>query len=255
VKRFCLLTLLLIVSAAYAADIGLTPPRLELVGRPGSTVTHTFLLLTDAASEQQITSALSDWTLDPIGSLAFVPVGSVTESASAWLELDATDFILEAQSSREMRLSVSIPNDPDLNGTYHGMVFFSIVPPASETEGVGVVTTTQVGLTVYVTVAGTEQNSAELADFYQQDEQNLAVAVVNTGNTVMRLSGALELRDESGQVSYRLDVPDVPVLRESERELTFRLPDGIEPGFYVALALIQDSRGGTLVGELPIQVP
>jgi hypothetical protein len=71
----------------------------------------------------------------------------------------------------------------------------------------------------------------------------------------MRLAGAVELRDESGAVRYRLEVPDVPVLRESERAVTFDLPAEIEPGLYVALALIEDSRGGVLAGELLLEVP
>jgi hypothetical protein len=104
-------------------------------------------------------------------------------------------------------------------------------------------------------VAGTERAGSELVDLYQADDRTITAVILNTGNTVMRLGGEIQLRDESGVVRHTLEVPNVPVLRESERELTFELPDEVEPGFYVALALIQDSRGGVLAGELPLEVP
>jgi hypothetical protein len=135
------------------------------------------------------------------------------------------------------------------------MAFFTVVPPPTEGSGVGVVTTTRVGLTVYVTVAGTEQGGAEFVDLYASDDRTLTATILNGGNTVMRLGGVVELRDEAGEVVRRLEVPDVPVLRESERELDFALPADLPSGFYVALALIEDSRGGVLAGELAFDVP
>lgn len=248
-----LLLLLTVASIAQAADIGISPTRVELVGQPGETVIATVTVLTSASSEQQIASELSDWAMDLAGNLAFFAPGTLPHSASSWLELVDSNFSLAPGGVRELRLAVTIPKNAE--GTFHSMVFFTVVPPPTEAQGVGVITTTRVGLAVYVTVAGTEQHGAELIDVYQADDRSLVVVLANTGNTVMRLSGAIELRDESGQVAYRIEVPDVPVLRDSERELTLALPDDMAPGFYVALALIQDSRGGLLAGELPLEVP
>lgn len=250
-----LLLILAFSTAAYAADIGISPPRLELVAQPGETITATVTVLTSAGAEQQITGELNDWTMDAAGNLAFFAPGSLAYSASPWIVLDATDFILEPRGVREVRLAITVP--ADARGTFNSMVFFTVVPPPVEIpgQGVGVAVTTRAGLTVYVTVAGTEQSGSELVDFYQLDERNLAVVVANGGNTVIRLSGVIELRDELGQVVHRLEVPDVPILRYSEREVALVLPEEIAPGFYVALALIQYGGGGLLVGELPFEVP
>ncbi len=253
-KGKALFGLLALTPFAVAADIGISPPRLELVAQPGATLVATVTVLTTAASEQQITSELSDWTLDLNGNLVFFPPGSLSHSASPWLELDASDFILEPRGAREVRLALAVPEGAE--GTYQSMVFFTVLPPPGETQtGVGVITTARIGLAVYVTIAGTERGGSALLDLYQVDDRSLAAIVANTGNTVMRLGGAIELRDETGAVQHRLDVPDVPVLRESEREVVLTLPPALEPGFYVALALIEDSRGGLLAGELPLEVP
>lgn len=252
-RPLILVLAILLAAPAWASDIGLTPPRLELSASAGGTVTATFSVLTSAATEQSVEAAVSDWFLDVAGDITFLAPGSVPDSAAGWLTLESDAFVLDPASSRELRLEVAVP--PDAEGTHQAMVFFTVVPPPGEAPGVGVTTTTRVGLTVYVTVTGTERSGSELVDLYQADDATLAAVVVNTGNTVMRLGGAIELRDEAGEVVHRLSVPDVPVLRESEREVRFALPDDLEPGFYVVLALIEDDRGGLLAGERTIEVP
>ncbi len=239
---------------AQATDIGLSPPRLTLVGSPGQTITETVTLITNSSERLQVTSEVNDWTLDLAGNVTFLPANSSEHSAANWISLESTDFFLEPNSSRDLRVSVTVPPDAE-GGTYHDMVFFRVVPPESALMGVGVVTTTRIGLTVYITVAGTERNSAEVVDFWQEDEASLTLAIANTGNTLMRLGGHVELRDEMGEVKHSVEVPSVPILRDSERELLLPLPPEVEAGFYVALALIQDSRGELLVAELPISVP
>jgi hypothetical protein len=238
---------------ALAADLGITPPRLALNASPGGAVVATVTVLTTASTDQQVAVAVRDWTMSIDGELTYLPAGSTATSTAQWLNLEAEEFVLGAGGSRELRIEARIPDGAE--GTHHAMVFFTVVPPSNETTGVGVTTTTRVGLTVYVTVTGTERSGSELVDLYQPDEATLAAVVVNTGNTVMRLGGAVEIRDESGDVVRSLPVPDVPVLRESEREVRFPLPDDLEPGFYVVLALIEDDRGGLLAGELAIEVP
>lgn len=252
-RLLVILLFALCIPAAFAADIGISPPRLDLVGAAGERVTATVTVITSARTEQQVAAEIGDWTMNPRGEMAFFPAGSLEHSAAGWLELDTDAFVLVGDSSREVRLEVAIPLGAE--GTFQAMVFFTIVPPPTEGSGIGVVTTTRVGLTVYVTVAGTERGSAELVDLYQSDDRTLTATILNGGNTVMRLGGLVELRNEAGEVVRRLEVPDVPVLRESERELTFTLPDDLPSGFYVALAVIEDSRGGVLAGEIAFDLP
>jgi hypothetical protein len=252
-RSLAVLLVLVVLSSARAADIGLSPSRLVLELPPGASTTVTPTLLTTATYEQLLKVVVSDWTLSVTGGLSFLPADSVSHSASGWVRTEADELLLAPSESRQYRLEVRVPEEA--MGTYHTMVFFSVEPPDTNATGVGVVTTTRIGLTVYVTVAGTERAGSELIDLYHSDDRTITAVILNTGNTVMRLGGEIQLRDEAGEVRHTLEVPDVPVLRETERELTFDLPDDLEPGFYVALALIQDSRGGVLAGELPLEVP
>lgn len=251
-RRIALLALLL-APLAWAADIGISPPRIELVGTVGERLIGTAIVLTGADREQIIAVEVGDWTMDPFGDLVFLPTGAARDGAATWIEPEAESFVLDGRGSREVRFAVTIPAGAE--GTHHAMVYFTVLPAADSAQGVGVVTTTRVALAVYVTVAGTERGGAELVDLFQADDRTIVAVIVNDGNTVMRLAGELQLRDEAGTVRHRFDVPDTPVLRDSERQLAFVLPPEVEPGFYVALALIEDSRGGLLAGELPLDVP
>ncbi len=180
------------------------------------------------------------------------------ESSSSWITPEALDILIPPEESREFRFSVSVPDDPSLEGTYHGAMFFRVVPPPTETSGIGVITTTRIGLIVYVTILSTEKNDSELVDFYideTAENQALKLIIANNGNTLMRLGGRIELRDQTGESQFEIEVLDLAILRESEREITLALPENMPSGFYVALAVIEDSRGGLLAGELPFTLP
>ena len=253
IRTLLTIGLLAALASGMAADIGISPPRVDLAGVPGQRLTTTVTVLTMSEREQQVEAEVSDWTMGVSGDIAFFPSGTLPTSSGPWIDFDAFDFVLEPGGGREVRLDVTVPEDAE--GTHHAMVFFTVVPPPTEASGIAVVTTSRVAFTVYVTVSGTEVRGSELVDLYMPGPDAITAVVVNTGNTVMRVGGHVELRDEDGVVRHRLEVRDTPILRESERELTFRLPDDLPSGFYVALALIEDSRGGILAGELPFDVP
>lgn len=254
--RSLLVALLTLLAVAHAADIGISPARLEFSARPGDTVSATVTVLKGAGAEQQVTTEVNDWTLDLVGEISYRDPGTVGFSASAWLDVDVPDFLLAAgRSEQPVRIELVVPSDPGLEGTYHTVLFFTVVTPPGDTGPVGVTTTTRVGVITYVTIEGTEQVEVEIADFFDVDDRTLSVVLFNGGNTVIRAGGVVELRDEAGGLVRSLPLPSVPVMRGSEREILLSLPDDLEPGFYVALALVDDGRGDLLVGEVVLDVP
>lgn len=252
-SAFLLLIVVLFAShGVLAGDIGLTPPRLEIVVPAGGSVTESVSLATTAADAQQVRVSLSDWTLAPTGEVVYFSARSLPASAAAWIEPEASDVLVAPGAEQAFRLTVSVPDDPALRGTYHAMVLFQVVPRSVPDDGIA--TTTRIALSVYVTVAGTEQNAMEIVEVYDEAGA-LTLAFANDGNTVQRLGGHVEIRDEAGTAVTRIPVPNVPVLRDSERWLRLALPPTLPDGFYVALVLVEPSRGDLLVGELPLTLP
>jgi hypothetical protein len=226
--------------------IAISPARAELVVQPGQSATALVTVMNDAEVE--------DWYSNDKGEVSYVSAGSLPTSASSWMIPQETLFRLAAKSEAEFRISISVPTDSGLAGTYQSVVFFRVSTPPGDDGQVKVGVGARVGFILYVTIAGTEQIAVNMADFYQE-EQELVLVTNNDGNTSVRLSGTVELRDEAGSVAYALNVPDVPLIRESQREIRIPLPEDIKSGFYVALALVDTSQGNKVVGELPLTVP
>ncbi len=76
--------------------------------------------------------------------------------------------------------------------------------------------------------------------------------VANEGNTVMRYSGSIEVRDTTGNTVQSLSVGSSAILRESERDISVKMPD-LPKGYYVLLLLLKDSRGGLLTGTTTVR--
>ena len=200
-----------------------------------------------------LTVSTGDWTQDSAGRLTFLPPGSSDYSATAWATPSASSLVVPPGGTSTVRISFQVPGDPSLAGTYQTVVFFETQSSPSRTKGTSILTKQRLGLVIYVTIAGTAKKGSKLSDMYL-DGRDLKLVLANTGNTLMRASGKVELRDRSGKTVATLPVSDVPVMRGSERDLKLALPKDLAPGYYVALALVDDSRGGSLVGQLPFQL-
>jgi hypothetical protein len=199
-----------------------------------------------------LTVSTGDWTQDSAGKLTFLPPGAGDYSATPWATLSTSSVEVAPGGTSTVRISFQVPNDPALAGTYQTVVFFETQASPTPTKGTAILTKQRLGLVVYVTIAGTATKGSKLSDMYL-DGKALKLVLSNMGNTLMRATGKVELRDRSGKTVATLPVGNVPVIRGSDRDLALPLPKDLAPGYYVALALIDDSRGGSLVGQLPFQ--
>lgn len=245
-----LLAILGPMSAANAADIGLSPARLSLQVAPGGTVTGETTVFSTSSKPVTLMVSMGDWTQASDGKLTFLPPGTADYSATPWATPSATSLVVPPNGKATLRISFQVPNDASLAGTYQSVVFVETQATPSAGKGTQFLTKQRLGLVAYVTIAGTATHGSKLSDMYL-DGHDLKVVLDNTGNTLMRASGKVELRDSAGKTVATIPVSDVPVMRGSERDLALALPKDLAPGYYVALALINDPRGGSLVGQLP----
>ena len=219
----------------------------------GSSQTETFTIVSGGNTREQVAVRVVDWSLTPDGKVVFLQAGQSNHSASSWIAVQSDSVEVPAGGQVPYRLSVSVPPDPALSGTYRAKVLFQVkVQSPSDTSGVSVQKTTAVGGIVYVTIAGTEKNGSKLTDMYA-DGPTVHAVVNNVGNTLMRYSGSVEVRDSSGNTVKSVSVGDSAILRESERDIAVKMPD-LPKGYYVLLLLLKDSRGGLLTGQLPYEV-
>lgn len=243
----------LLMSAAGAADIGVSPPRAALTVPRGGSVTTTFTVVWTGHDTVRLSLSKSDWTLDPSGKMMTLPLGQGQHSASGWVTMDADSVVMSGAGQKTVRVNVHVPDDPSLAGTYRTVLFVTTPAPPANGKGATITMRERVGVVLYVTVAGTQTQGSKLADLYLDGSAAHAV-VQNDGNTLMRCSGSLEVRDASGKTVKTVPVGDAPVLRGSERDIRMALPS-LPSGYYVLLLMLKDSRGGKLLtGQIPYEV-
>lgn len=251
--KHAFIAIMALVSAAQAADIGLSPPRIAVVVPRGATLAETATVFSTGAAQDLGVSA-RDWVQDDNGGLTFLPAGGDPYSATNWLTLSGDAVRVPASGSVDYRYVIHVPNDPKLSGTYRTVVFFATQPAAGASSGTTLNTTQRIGQIVYVTIAGTEKPSISLSDFYR-DGSKLMLTVANGGNVVSRLGGQVQIRDSSGKTVDNLTIPDVPVQRSGVRKLSWNLPKDLGAGTYVALAIVKPDNAPVAAGQLQIQLP
>lgn len=244
---------LIAMSAAMAADIGVSPARLSVTLPRGGSATEVVTLTTTAPTNVPLDVSKADWTLSPAGAISFLPAGGTLYSATSWISPESGQVVVPHSGTTSFRFTVTVPPGGDVAGTYHTVLFFTTQAAVAPGTGAKIASRQRLGLVIYVTIAGTEQNGSTLSDFYR-DGKNLTLVIDNTGNTLMRTSGKIEFRDSNGKTVASVDAPDRVVLRGTTIDAAVAIPSALTPGYYVALALIEDSRGGLLAGQLPIEV-
>lgn len=243
---------LVLMSAAYAADIGVSPPRINVTIPVGGSVTTSFDVFWTGKEAVRLNLTTADWTMAQDGQVDFLAAGRGPYSAAGWLHLASDGIDLKGAGQKSVRVVIKVPEDRSLEGTYNAVLFAESPPSPVNGSGTRLSMRQRVGVVVYVTIAGTEKNGAKLADMYTGGGKIHAI-VSNVGNTIMRYSGSVEVRDASGTTIKSLSVGDSAILRGTERDITVKMPD-LPKGYYVLLLLLKDSRGGLLTGQLPYEV-
>ena len=252
-RTFLLIALLVLMSVAAAADIGMSPPRLSVVVPRGATVTETASLFSTSSKAQSLSVSVGDWVQSDTGALTFLKAGDDPYSASSWISLSSDGVSVPANGGLDYRFTITVPADSTLAGTYKTVLFFTTQVRRDKTSGNAVMTRQRLGFIVYVTIAGTAKPAVSISDFYRQGSK-LYLSLSDDGNVVSRLGGKIELRDQAGATKATLPIPDAPVQRGGVRTLALPLPKDLSPGFYVALALVKPSNAPLSAGQLQLEI-
>ncbi len=192
--------------------IGVAPPREELRLSPGAYKTVEVKVFTTEEAALQVSSRIIDWTMKPDGTVVEVPRGSQPYSSRSWIQTSLDPFAIAKDRYRSIRVTVRVPDDPGLSGSYWAALQFVTTPPNPDPAST-VVIRVAANYIVYVTIAGSERPGARILRFDREND-GFVLDVANTGNTYLRLRGELRFLDERGQVLRSLPIPERVVLRE-----------------------------------------
>ena len=259
-------TLLVPAASALAqTSVEVSPLRVELIMGAGGTHTQAVTLTNRGAEPVRIRARVQDWFLSKDGTPQFdaqLPEPEISFSASSWIRLAPPEQVIEPGKDGTVRFTTTAPSTAADAG-YRAAVMFEFAPAGGEPAAArrSVQFRSRVATLVYVNVGKTAAQ-VELTDLMSRpgpDRTSIIAVLKNGGRSNVRTSGTMAIRDAGGRTIRTVDVPNVPVLPQSEREVAIvTAAEGQAPlaaGEYRVEVRIDVGRPEVIVGETTLKVP
>ncbi len=257
--------ILLAAPAAAQVSVEVSPLRVELQSGPGGTHTQAVTLSNQGNEPVRIRAQVMDWFLSRDGTPQFeatIPPPEQKYGAAAWVRLAPPEQVVGPGETATVRFTTTIPNDA-ADGGYRTAIMFEVGPASGDLVAAGrqVRFRSRVATIVYLTI-GKPQPAVDLTNLVTRTPEGQPTQVVatlrNTGHVQVRTTGVLTVYDAGGQTVRELDVPNVPVLPESEREVAIpTAKEGQDPlpaGDYRVELKLDVGLPALLVGETALKV-
>jgi hypothetical protein len=123
-------SLLALVPAAAQVSVEGNTVR-EQRAQPGETYSSVFSVVNASAEPQQAKVYQTDYLTNAAGTNTYGSAGTSPRSNGAWVTVAPSTLVLPPHSSREVTISVTVPADRSLSGSYWSMVMVEGVPRGS----------------------------------------------------------------------------------------------------------------------------
>ena len=250
-------------SASAQMSVEVSPLRVELTAGPGSTTTQAITVANAGSDPVRVRSIATDWDLSRDGAPQFEGVAEGGPySATSWIRVAPPEQVIDPGKEATVRFSLSVPAAIQPGGYRTGVLFeFGSATVNPVARGRQVMFKSRIATLIYVSV-GQPTMSAELTDLAVRTlgkQTHVVATVKNSSRRYVRTRGNLILLDQSGRNVREFPVPDVPLLPESEREVSITVidpekPVAIEPGDYRVEVRLDVGLPALLVGETTLKV-
>lgn len=235
---------------------GITPIRFELKVAPGGQRTEVIYVRNNSPRPVRLKVYTENWTLGEDGSRHFLGNQPTGFSCRDWIRVNPFDFRLQPGEMKTVRFTVSVPGETEPGG-YHAGISFEQVPEAPPGGRLGQVAFTgKIVAAVYVLI-GKVQVEGSLDDLIFESGggvQAVKLKLNNPGRTHFRLKGEVRLATAEGKKVLSLEIPDEPVLPQSERWVSIPLKEKLPNGNYKAEVRLDIGRDELLALEKEIIV-
>lgn len=159
VLSFALALLVLASFPKGANALTLTPPRLDVAGDPGSTISTMMTVINDGVTTATYYSSFANF--ESQGETGTPVITAATDDLGTWISVPAS-ITLAPGASRDVSVSIAIPKDASPGGHF-AAVFWGTQPnlPTSKQSGIGAKT----GSLVLLTVNGNIPESGNVLNF------------------------------------------------------------------------------------------
>jgi P pilus assembly chaperone PapD len=259
-----LAALLFLIGAAQTAaaqvSVEVSPLRVELQAGPGSSTTQPVTLTNYGKETVRVRARLTDWDLTRDGTPQFEGADAGRYSATSWVRLAPPEQTIEPGASAIVRFSASLPEGVEPGGYRTGILFEFEPETRTAAPKRELAFKSRIATLIYIN-SGTSVAAAELVDVRVRPAESgvdVVATLKNSGRRTVRTKGTLQLFDASGAVAREVVVPDVPMLPESEREVTVPVAiaaaSPLAPGLYRAELKLDLGLAAIIIGETPMRI-
>lgn len=186
-----------------SSAFGLTaiPPRLEIEGKPGESITRTIRVRNESATTKILNTAVKDFVvLDNKGTpvrIESLPEGTNKWALSPWTQVSPINHQIKPGETKAMTITVIIP-DNATPGAHYAVVLHT---PTNETtiNASGSAVTPEVGTLVYLRIPGDVKEEAramfDVPRFQEFGPVNFKTTIVNTSDIHVAPAGQIEVTD------------------------------------------------------------
>lgn len=229
-----MLALLLAAFAGTAApapfEVGVTPSRFELAGKPGARMGQSLDIHNLAPTATDVTIRTIDWSYSSEGNIGYHDE-LLPGSCRPWVMLERRSLSVPARSKKSFRFQIDPPADAP-RGECRFMIAIEGTEPAQQTviqsggASLSLPVTGRIAVAVYVMLDGAQPRLEikQIASGDAEGARRTLVTVVNTGDAHGRLEGSLDAVDSKGR-AFELVPEGTPILPGQTRTLAL-MPKG-----------------------------
>ena len=236
-----LLTAIFLSNHLHAeVSIGVAPIRVEHCVKQGERGTDMISVTNDGSAPTRLKISVEDWNLTKDGNPIFIKPGENLYSCARWIRVNPSDLRIEPGQVKEVRFTVSVPPGVE-DGGYRAAIIFETIPDSTPGEKVKrVFLRGRIAAIIYEVVGNPAPNGHANALRVQPKKEGVdfILALQNGGKVHFRTKGSITVKDDKGEKVTEVEIPDVPVLPESEREVKVSHDKPIPKGKYHALAVV-----------------
>lgn len=257
--------LTLMIPGLCPASFVVSPMEHHLTVTPGSQSAATVTV--HNAGEKPLTLRLyfQDSRIDGRGVETDLPAGALARSCASWAALSEAVIDLVPREVRAVTVTLSVPDSA--RGSYWTKLYLEeMSTPVSHKKQIhdraySIFIKQQVGVRLFCDVAGTERIGALVNSVIIHQEpkapRSIVTRVVNTGNTLLRCRGRVEIRDSAGGVIQTLLMGidgEFYVFPDGYRDLPTKSDTPLAEGTYTALAIVDFGGDHVVAGEEVLRI-
>ncbi|HRP58713.1 MAG: DUF916 domain-containing protein [Flavobacteriales bacterium] len=230
--------------------ISVSPSHFHLTQKPGEVKTYKISVKNDTESAKQFKVNIYDFDMNGKGKSSFIQPGQGKFSLSRWLNISPTFIEVKPGEKKEVKFTVSVPNDEKGNKSAWSIIMIEqeeprkTLEPASKSENtvaLGVIPTFAFGVFIYQNPPNVVTNNVEITNFQfleKDTTKSIVIEAANKGDGIAYCTSYIDLTNLSNGKQQRVTVKKFTILPELVRDFTFILPNYLEKGKYLAIGVL-----------------